>query len=82
MWRCGTFNGVFENGKSYTITIDFTAGLNAGVMTVVEDAPDFVKDIQAIDSNVGNACYTISGVRVSYPTQHGIYIINGKKIVK
>ena len=77
-----SFNGVFENGKSYTITIDFTAGLNAGVMTVVEDAPDFVKDIQAIDSNVGNACYTISGVRVSNPTQHGIYIINGKKIVK
>jgi len=77
-----SFKGVFENGKSYTITIDFTAGLNAGVMTVVEDAPDYVKDIHAIDSNVGNACYTISGVRVSNPTQHGIYIINGKKIVK
>lgn len=78
-----SFKGVFEWDKTYTVTIDFTAGLNAGVMTVVEGSPDTgVKDIQTIGEQPAGAIYTISGVRVERPTQHGVYIINGKKVVK
>ena len=74
--------GVFENGKTYTITIDFTAGLNAGVMTVEEGDGSGVKNVEISGNKANGAIYTISGVRVSHPTQHGIYIMNGKKIVK
>jgi len=77
-----SFKGVFEWDKTYTVTIDFTAGLNAGVMTVVEGKPDSVKDIVSFTDGSKAAVYTISGVRVDKPTQHGIYIVNGKKIVK
>ena len=77
-----SFNGVFEWDKTYTITIDFTAGLNAGVMTVVEDDPTGVKDIETYASKENGAVYTISGVRVNQPAQHGVYIMNGKKFVK
>ena len=77
-----SFKGVFEWDKTYTVTIDFTAGLNAGVMTVVEGKPDSVKDIVSFAGGSKAAVYTISGVRVDKPTQHGIYIVNGKKIVK
>ena len=74
--------GVFENGKTYTITIDFTKGLNAGVMSVVEGSESGIKDIETFNSKANGAIYTISGVRVNQATKHGIYIINGKKIVK
>lgn len=74
--------GVFEWDKTYTITIDFTNGLNAGVMIVVEGTDTGVKDIEAVGSKGNGAIYTISGVRVSQATQRGIYIINGKKVVK
>ena len=76
-----SFKGAFEWDKNYTITIDFTSGLNAGIMTVEEGLPDNVKDIEVHDGKAG-AVYTISGVRVKNPTQRGIYIMNGKKIVK
>ena len=51
-------------------------------MTVVEGKPDSVKDIVSFTGGSKAAVYTISGVRVDKPTQHGIYIVNGKKIVK
>lgn len=35
-----------------------------------------------IDSEDNGAWYTIDGIRVNAPTQHGIYIHNGKKVVK
>jgi hypothetical protein len=71
----------FESGKTYTVTIDFTNGLNAGVMTVEEGEILGVKDIETVEQT-NNAVYTISGVRVNNPAQHGIYIVNGKKVVK
>jgi hypothetical protein len=39
--------------------------------------------ISSVEAEAGNTdAYTISGVKVKNPTQKGIYIINGKKIVK
>ena len=77
-----SFKSAFVWDKTYTITIDFTNGLNAGVMTVDEVIGGNVKDIMTSEGNTSHAIYTISGVRVQNPTQHGIYIMNGKKIVK
>lgn len=77
-----SFKSAFEWGKTYTITIDFTQGLNAGVMTVVEGEILGVKDIENFTEKGSDAIYTISGMRVKNPAQHGIYIVNGKKIVK
>ena len=77
-----SFKGVFEWEKTYTVVIDFTNGLNAGVMTVEESTDLGVKDVNTSADKGNGAIYTISGVRVNQPTQHGIYIINGKKVVK
>ncbi len=39
--------------------------------------------ISSVEAEAGNTdAYTISGVKVKNPTQKGIYIINGKKVVK
>ena len=77
-----SFKGAFEWEKTYTIVIDFTNGLNAGVMTVEESTDLGVKDVNSSADKGNGAIYTISGVRVNQPTLHGIYIINGKKVVK
>ncbi|MBO4658098.1 MAG: DUF5121 domain-containing protein [Prevotella sp.] len=77
-----SFKGAFEWGKTYTVTIDFTQGLNAGVMTVVEGEILGVKDIETFTEKGSDAIYTISGMRVKNPAQRGIYIVNGKKMVK
>lgn len=72
----------FVKGEPIYIVIDFTAGLNNGVMTVsksVIDGIDSVSD-KAV-SNTG-AVYNAYGVRVNSTDRHGIYIINGRKVVK
>lgn len=40
-----------------------------------------VKDVQPVKQLNDNAYYTLQGVKVSRPSQHGIYIHNGKKVV-
>ena len=45
-----------------------TAGEPSGIQTVQTEVKD-------------NAVYTINGMRVATPTQKGIYIVNGKKVV-
>ncbi len=37
---------------------------------------------QICDDNADESVYSLSGTRVKNPTQHGIYIINGKKVFK
>ena len=50
-------------------------------MTVEEGEILGVKDIETVEQT-NYTVYTISGVRVNNPAQHGIYIVNGKKVVK
>ena len=35
-----------------------------------------------VNGQADNAVYTLTGVRMDSPAQHGIYIQNGKKVVK
>lgn len=72
----------FTKGEPIYIVIDFTKGLNAGVMTVSKSPIMAVEGIITDFNNASNAVYTISGVRVNNAAQHGIYIVNGKKVVK
>jgi hypothetical protein len=51
--------------------------VTAGATTPFEDAIESVKAVR----NDANAIYTINGLRVTSPTQKGIYIVNGKKVV-
>lgn len=59
----------FKNGGYYTI--DKCQGVVTGISNVIIEKP----------ANDDNAYYTLSGVRVAKPTQTGIYIHNGKKVV-
>jgi len=44
--------------------------------------PTAIQTMAAVQSRKSNACYTIDGRRLSgQPTQKGLYIINGKKVV-
>ena len=45
------------------------------------DTPDAINSIEAEQQNADGAIYDLSGRRVSKTTK-GIYIINGKKVIK
>ena len=57
----------------------------AGTCVEVKDVTDTMTGIADITvdkpSTGNNAYYTLSGVRVAKPTQPGIYIHNGRKVV-
>ena len=58
----------------------YVDGVFTRTITKVKDPTGIngVSKSEAVDSNVW---YTVSGVRISKPTKHGIYIHNGKKYV-
>lgn len=58
----------------------YVDGVFTMTITKVKDPTGIngVSKSEAVDSNVW---YTVSGVRISKPTKHGIYIHNGKKYV-
>ncbi|MDY6438743.1 MAG: hypothetical protein SPK85_06490 [Prevotella sp.] len=70
-------------GTTYTMT----SGAGAPAFYLVfEDAPEPVvtgiKEVQNVRGVVANDCwYTLQGVRTAKPTQRGIYIYNGKKVI-
>ncbi len=60
---------------TYKITVDFTT-----MMLTIEATVSGVEDI-TIDSATETVYYNLQGIRVDRPTK-GIYIVNGRKIVK
>lgn len=70
----------FTKGEPVYIVLDFTAGMNAGVLKT--STTPIVDAIQNVKVSTSNAIYNLNGVRVNNANQHGIYIINGKKVVK
>lgn len=70
-------------GTTYTMT----SGAGAPAFYLVfEDAPEPVvtgiKEVQNVRGVVANdGWYTLQGVRTAKPTQRGIYIYNGKKVI-
>lgn len=61
-----------ETGKAkfYSLLINF------------DDETTAINDIPTRETKVqDNHFYTLSGIRVNHPTQKGIYIVNGKKVV-
>ena len=78
---------IFNNGNgNQTDNLSFhnrgyyVDGVFTRTITKVKDPTGIngVSKSEAVDSNVW---YTVSGVRISKPTKHGIYIHNGKKYV-
>jgi len=70
----------FTKGEPIYIIVDLTAGFNAGVLKA--STTPLLNAIQDVTVENNNAIYNINGVRVNNTNQHGIYIINGKKLVK
>ena len=79
----GGDDGVFVNGETYIVTLDFTAGYNAGVLRVEKgDLPTAsgIEAIQTVSRLADGAIYNLQGVRVA-ATVKGLYIQNGRKVV-
>lgn len=71
----------FVKGEPIYIVVDFTAGLNAGVMTV--DTKPILQGIQTITADdITRGIYTLSGVRTNSTAHPGVYVVNGKKVIR
>lgn len=71
----------FVKGEPIYIVVDFTAGLNAGVMKV--DTKPVLEGIQSITADdITSGIYTLAGVRAKSTSQPGIYIVGGRKVMR
>ena len=82
-WRKGEPVGIWDlNYYRKHVYAGFVRGLNGGEPTAIED----IKADEVINSNSSNVIYNLSGMRMSATSfddlPSGIYIINGKKVVK
>lgn len=83
----GGDNGVFVNDEKYTITLDFTAGYDAGVLRVQQQNQGAATDIThlPLTSHLSpltpHPIYNLQGSRVDKP-QKGVYIQNHRKVVR
>jgi hypothetical protein len=85
LWKCNSF----KSSPDVKITLpDLPAGLywdtselltNEGILKVT-NTPTGIKGIKSDTQNSGKT-YNLGGTQVEHPTQKGIYILNGKKIV-
>ena len=66
-------------GKAYLLASDLTSARSLNI--VFEDGADGIESIQDSKSEIQNAIFDLSGRRVS-KAQKGIYIVNGKKVIK
>lgn len=73
-------DATLTDGDTYVFTLDLTSMPEAklsisgnGIVTGI----DTIKSSDAVSKDI----YTISGVKVKEPTQKGIYIVNGKKMI-
>lgn len=71
----------FTKGEPIYIVVDFTAGLNAGVMTVSTN-PILESISNVLMGKADGNIYDLAGKRTNNASQHGIYIMNGKKVVR
>lgn len=82
-WYWGTQNGApfqIEGHKAWLVVPKGNGTRAAGFSVDGE-----MLDIESLDSGTGSPiadCYDLQGRRVSQPAKKGIYIINGKKVVK
>ena len=74
--------GMLPPGKCYVdLDPNEAATASAKGMSIILDT--VVTGINEVEAKpVDNVMYNVNGVRVSNPAQHGIYIVNGKKVVK
>lgn len=85
LWKCNSF----KSSPDVNITLpDLPAGLywdtselltNEGILKVT-NTPTGIKGIKSDTQNSGKT-YNLGGTQVEHPTQKGIYIHNGKKVV-
>ena len=71
------YAGTFPGGKAY---LPATVISSSAKIIVFGDETTGINEMNAQDST--NEIYTIGGIRVKNAQQKGIYIINGKKVVK
>ena len=80
----GGDDGVFVNGETYIITLDFTRGYDQGMLFVEKGelpGPTGIEDVQRASATAQNGVfYNLQGVRVVAPVK-GLYIQNGRKVV-
>jgi hypothetical protein len=74
--------GMLPPGKCY-VDLDPAEATTAsakGMNIILDTVVTGINEVEA--KPVDNVMYNVNGIRVSKPAQHGIYIVNGKKVVK
>ena len=79
---CG--GGTLAAGKAYLGITPPASQAGAKPLTIVFEVEGTTTAVKNVETNVSNeSIYTLSGTRLNgQPTQHGVYIIGGKKVVK
>lgn len=67
------------DGDTYVFTLDLTSMPNATLTVTGKGISTGINDVNA--ASVKKDIYTLQGVKVATPTQKGIYIIDGKKMI-
>ena len=67
-------------GKAYLQITTPTSSEAKALTMVFDDEANAISEVKATKRPADDACYTLSGVRVTNPTK-GLYIKNGKKII-
>jgi hypothetical protein len=74
--------GMLPPGKCY-VDLDPSEAVTAsakGMRIVFDNVVTGINEVET--ETIDNVMYNVNGIRVSNPAQHGIYIVNGKKVVK
>lgn len=72
-------------GKAYLQSeTDLTPASNGakGVTMIFDGETTGISDVNAVGTQTKEVIYTLSGVRVDKATKPGLYIVNGKKVIK
>lgn len=79
---CG--GGTLAAGKAYLGITPPASQAGAKPLTIVFEVEGTATAVKNVETNVSDeSIYTLSGTRLNgQPTQHGVYIIGGKKVVK
>ena len=77
MTNIKAFRGWFELGA----VLDKETPFDVKMAVFIDDEETGIDEMSNCKSSNGN-CFDLSGRKVAKPQQHGVYIINGKKILK
>lgn len=80
---CGTLstgNPATWTGNAEKVVVSIAGNTQLNKIVVTTATPDGIGEVST--TSLSGRIYNLQGMRISQPTQHGVYIIGGRKVVK